>query len=38
MSDIGFRGVKFGTKWLICILRAPYCGRINSEKFVNGLG
>ena len=28
MSDIGFQGVKFGIKWLICILRASYRGRI----------
>ena len=35
---LAFRGVKFVTKWLIYILRAPYRGRINSEKFVNELG
>ena len=32
MSDIGFQGAKFGTKWLICILWAAYHGHINSKK------
>ena len=34
MSDIIFQGGQFGTKWIICILRAPYHSQINSEKFI----